>query len=253
MPSKGVVDRQRVANRLIAAARTHAHEVGVRVPSHLAEPPGDGGNPLQPLPSEVTRFQIALARLLDRRLDALVEADEANLAAQRRATPARERRDEVADVLLGKIADLRAAVRVAYGPDGLRELLRLDGPVPREPLALQRWTDLLIAVLGELPAELPPPRWDGLELDLSGTAEDLRVLADALGRALDDVADRCGAIESTQREKDRAIVAFDDTVRGVAPALRGLYRLAGCPEFADRIRSTLPNTRAATAASRKEG
>jgi hypothetical protein len=45
MPSKGVVDRQRVARRLIAAARTHAHEVGVRLPSHLAEPPGDGGTP----------------------------------------------------------------------------------------------------------------------------------------------------------------------------------------------------------------
>lgn len=253
MPSKGVVDRQRVARRLIAAARTHAHEVGVRLLSHLAEPPGDGGNLPQPLPSEVTRIQIALARLLDRRLDILVEADEAHLAAQRHAAPARERRDEVADVLLGKIVDLRAAVRVAYGPDGPRELLRLDGPVPREPLALHRWTDLLLGVLGELPAELPPPRWEGMELDLSGAVEDLRVLADALGRALDDVADRCVAIESTQREKHLAIAAFDETVRGVASALRGLYRLAGCPEFADRIRSTLPNTRAARAASRKEG
>ena len=67
MPSKGLVDRRRVAEALIAAARTHAHEMGVRLPSHLAEPSPDGGIPSPPLPPEVTgpelsRFQVELAR-----------------------------------------------------------------------------------------------------------------------------------------------------------------------------------------------
>jgi hypothetical protein len=252
MPSKGVVDRQRVARRLIAAARTHAHEVGVRLPSHLAEPSGDGGTPSLTHAPELARFQDELARLLERRLDDLIEADAAHLRAQRSASVARARRAEATGGVYRKITDLRAVVRGAYGRDGVRELLWLDGPTPREPLVLQRWTDRLLRVLGELPVELPPPRWKGVELDLSGAAAELRGLADALERAVDDVDDRCRVIESRKREKYRALEVFDETVRGVAPALRGLYRLAGRPELADRVRATLPNTRAATSASRKE-
>ena len=35
MPAKGVVDRQRVAEGLIASARTHAQEVGERLQTNL--------------------------------------------------------------------------------------------------------------------------------------------------------------------------------------------------------------------------
>lgn len=252
MPSKGVLDRQRVGKALIATARTHAHSVGDRLQSKLAVDLPDGETPSQPLPPELTRFQVVLARTLERRLDALVEADGTHLDVRRAVSLARDRRDEAAGALYRKIADLRAAARGAYGRGGLRELLVLDGPAPEGPFGLRRWAERLIAVLAELPSELPPPRWKGLKLSLSGAAEELRALAGALGRALRAVDDEVRKLESTRREKYRAIAAFDETVRGVAPALRGLYRLAGCPELGARIRVTLPNTRAATTASRKE-
>jgi len=248
MPSKGVVDRRRVANRLIAAARTHAHEVGVRLPSHFAAVLAEG----ETLP-DMIRLQLHLARLLEERLDALVEADAAHRVERSGDPEVRGRRDDAAAAVYDRISSLRAAVRVAYGVADADELLQIEGPTPEDPSTLQRLGRRLVVTLRRLPSELPAPRVTGIDLDLSAAAGELQSAVEALDRALEEVACERRRLQSTQRRKDRAVVSFDRAVQAIAPVLKGLYRLAGLLDVADGIRATLPSTRAATAVSRKEG
>lgn len=57
MPSKGVIDRQRIAKSIVAAARTHAHQVGAQL-DELLSPYLFEGETFTP-----TTFQLVIARL----------------------------------------------------------------------------------------------------------------------------------------------------------------------------------------------
>lgn len=251
MPSQGIVDRQRVAQRLIAAARTHAHEMGVRLSSHLAEPLPDG----ETLP-DFTRLHLGLARLVEAHLRVLIDADEACAAELADDPPARRRRDEAAAAVHDHVVAIRQTVRGVHGADRESELLGLRGRTSRAPLVLERQAKGLLHRLQSLEEDrkdLPAPRLRGIELDLGPATEALRTKLAELTAALRDAQVERLQAEEARSHRDEALAAYDDLVRWVADLLRGCYELARLPELARRIRVSPPQRRAAGAATGKEG
>ena len=248
MSSQGVVDRRRVGEALIAAARTHAQKVGERLQTHLADPDRDGGT----LP-DFTRFHLGIARLVETHLAVLLDADEACRAELTDDPPARRRRDGAAAAVYGHIVTVRQTVRGILGADREADVLGLRGRTSETPLVLQRQAQRLLRSLEEHRDELPAPRLRGIELDLAPATEALRAGLAELTAALRDAEVERRQAEKARQRRDQALEAYDDLVRWVAGLLKGCYEMAGLPELARRIRISTPKRRAASAVSGKEG
>jgi len=241
MPSKGVQDRQRVAKALLASARTHARQVGERLQTNLAAVVEDG----ETLP-DLTNLQLLFARLLERNLDALLAADECHLKELDDDPGIRHCRDQAAAELYDQVVAVRRLVRGALGADGETELLGVEGRTASDPLVLQRQAERILRRLREPGAtELAASRFSSVELDLKGIPARLEEKIANLRNALSAVTREQREAVTTQLRKDAAFEAFDDVARGVADTLRGWCQLAGLPEFADRIRLTVPSRRRA--------
>jgi len=238
MPSKGVLDRQRVGQAIIAAARTHAQPVGERLQQTLSAIVADGETL-----SDFTTPQLELARYLERRLADLVAADEAHLEELDDDQEPRILRDEAAAVLYSTLVRIRAVINAAFGSVRGTKFLGVDGDTAQDPLTLHRQASRALARLRQPPAELPTLQVGGVTLDLSGLADELQPATDDLGRALAEVGDERRQAEETLGEKTDALIAFDTAVGGVGRTLIGYYELAGYPNFAERIRLTLPGRR----------
>jgi len=248
MPAKGVVDRQRVAEGLIASARTHAQEVGERLQTNLAEPLPDG----ETLP-DFTRLHLGLARLVEAHLAGLIESDEARVAELADDPPARRRRDEAAAAVYEHIVTVRQTVRGILGADREAALLGLRGRTSETPRVLERQAQRRLQSLEEHRDDLPAPRLCGIELDLEPATEALRARLAELSAALRDADVERLQAEEVRQSRDEALEAYDDLVRWVASLLKGCYEMAGLSECARRIRISRPKRRVADAASGKEG
>jgi len=239
MCSKGVLDRQRVAQAMIAAARAHAEMVGERLHTELAVVLEDGDTP-----PDLTQLQMLFAQLLELRLDALVAAEERHQMELDDDGDARMRRDEASAKVQRQLIALREAVSTVYGSRQVSLVLGIEGPTPQTPLVLLRQARHTLDRL-ERPVEVEPKSalLPAGNLNLAGAAERLREAATALDRALEKVALEEREAETTLRHRDEAIAAFDVTVSGVGLALKAFLSLAGLSEIGERIRLTLPNKR----------
>lgn len=239
MHSKGVLDRQRVARAVIAATRVHAEEVGQRLHAELAVVLEDGDTP-----PDLTRFQMLLAQLLEQRLESLLAAEERHRMELDDDGDARMRRDEASATVQRQIIALREAVSAVYGSDRVPLVLGIDGPTPQTPLVLHRQAQRTLDLL-ERPVEMEPQTelLSAEQLDFTGAAERLQEAATALDRALEKVALEAREAETTLRDRDEAIEAFDLTVGGVGLAHKAFLFLAGLPELAERTRVALPRHR----------
>jgi hypothetical protein len=238
MPSKGIIDRQRIAKTIVAAARMHAHEVGGRLPEVVASFVEEG----ETLP-DFTTFQLQLARYLESRIDTIVQADELHLDELDDDQEPRRRRDRAAEVLYDTLVAVRESLNGPFGAERASEFLGIDGRTSSDPLILFRQADRAWKRLSAESPVLPPTRVDGIQADLGALAAQLRTPLDELGQALQRVDEESRAIESTLREKDLALDAFDLAVRSVGFLIKGLDGLAGFPEFSAKIRLTLPGRR----------
>lgn len=239
MRSKSVVDRQKVAQALIAAARTHAQSVGDRLLPQLATVIPEG----ETLP-DLVQLQELFVRLLEARLKALVEAEEAHRAELDGTPRLRMRRDEASSVVQQQILALREAVSAVYGSEQMPHVLGFDGPTAQTPLDLQRQAQRIVSRLQE-PVTVEPVSevLSAEQLDLTGAAERLRETAQVLDEAIQEVLRKTRQAETTLGRRDEALEAFDVTVRCVGLTLRSFLSLAGFSELADRLRLTLPGSR----------
>lgn len=248
MPTQGVMNRQRVGEALIAAARTHAQKVGERLQTRLAAVLDDGA----PLP-DLTEYQLRLAGVVEKHLALLLAADGARLAELADDSPARWRRDEALAAVREQIVNLRRVVRGLLGSEREPELLGFQGPTADSPLRLSQQAETLLETLREHRGELPAPRLSGVQLDLGPAAETLQTRLHELTAALRDVEVERRQADAFKERRDDAIDSFDRVVRRVAGLLKTCYVEAGLPELARRIRLTPPKRSAASAAGRKEG
>lgn len=247
MPSKGVTDRQRVAEALVATTRTHAHRVGERLQTRFAEVLGDRASLL-----DLTELQLRLAGVVEKRLASLVAVDDARLA-ELAESPARRRRDEAVAAVREQIVNLRRVVRGLLGPEREPQLLGLEGPTADNPLRLSQQAETLLETLREHRGELPAPRVSGVRLDLGPSAEILQTQLHELSAALRDVERERRQADASKERRHDAIESFDRVVRRVAGLLKALYLEAGLPDLCRRIRLTPPQRRVASAAAGKEG
>lgn len=231
MPSKGVLDRQRVGKAIVAAAHTHAREVGERLNADLAVILTEG----ETLP-DFTTLQLQLGRYLQMRLEALVAADEAHVQELDDDQDPRLRRDEAAELLYQKLIEMRETVNAVFGPERAGKLIGIEGDTPRDPLRLHRHATRILDRLRAPGAGLPPQRLRGVQLDPVTLAEELQPATDLLAEAIADVDREQRETETTLTLKTEATEAFDRAVRGVGRILKGCDELADFPEFADKIR-----------------
>lgn len=243
MASKSVLDRQRVGKAIIAAARTHAQEVGERLQAILTPVLEDG----ETLP-DLNQLQLLFARLLQRRLDALVAADECHLTELDDDTDIRQCRDQAAAELYDQVVAVRDLMRAAVGPERETEILGLEGRTPQDPLALNRAAERILCRLQQPGAtELTASRLPSVDLDLGEIPARLEAKIGDLRDALSAVGREEREADTTQQRKNEASAAYDEVARGVADTLRGWCHLADLPNLAERIRVTRPSRRRAAA------
>ena len=238
MASKGILDRHRIAKTIVAAARTHAREVGERLQEVLASAVAEG----ETLPDFVT-FQHQLARYREARIATIVEADKLQLDELDDDLEPRLRRDQAAEAVYDTLVAIRETLTGPFGAERAAKLLGIDGRTSTDPLTLFHQATLALERLTEDSLVLPPARLQGVQLDLGALAAQLQPALDELGQAVQEVDEEQREGETTIREKDLALDAFDVAVRSVGRIVKAFDELAGFPEFSARIRLTLPARR----------
>jgi len=231
MPSKGVLDRQRIGKAIIAAANTHAREVGDRLNESLAVIVAEGETL-----ADFTTLELHLGRYLQMQLDALVAADEVHLEELDDDLDPRLRRDDAAEDLYRKLIEVREGLNAVFGSDQAGALIGIEGVTARDPLALHRQANRALERLRAPDEGLPPQRLAGLQLDTAALADELQPATDQLTQALADVDRELRETETSLGLKTEAIEAFDRAVRGVGRILKGCDELAEYPDFAEKIR-----------------
>lgn len=240
MPSKGVLDRQRIGNSIVAAARTHAAQVGERL-EEILSPFLLEGETFTP-----TTFQLVLARTLEDRLQKLVAADNAHLLELDDDQDPRIRRDEAAQTLYDTVVGIRETLNAAFSAPRTDTLLGIKGKTPADPLKLLGHAQDLLDRLREPTIVVPEQRFGAVQIDLSRLADELQPALDELAEALSDVTREQRETEITLGEKTTALEAFDAIVGGVARALIGFDEMTDHPDFAKKIRLNLPQRGGAT-------
>ena len=238
MATQGVLDRHRIAKKIVAAIRTHAQDVGPRLQEVFAPAVAEG----EPAPDFVV-FQEQLARYLEMRIDRMVEAENVHFDELDDDLGPRRRRDEAAQVCRDKLLALRNALTGAFGAGFGDRLLGVEGRTPQDPLDLFHHGRHALERLTEESLEIPPRRLDGFPVDLGSLATELEPALDQLGDALREVDEEDRQREATIRARDLALDAFDTAVSSIGRIAVAFDNLAGFPEFAGRIRFTLPGRR----------
>jgi hypothetical protein len=240
MASKMVVDRQAVGRDVLAALAVHDGEVADGLRREVGDAAGG-----------VAGMQATLRRRLEGRLEALVAADEEQLAATGDLAAARRRRDAAARDLYRLLVAVRKLAEGLYGA-GARELLRIQGRVAQRPVPMLRQARRVMARLADPAMPRPERRFASATADEGEWAELLAPAIEALAAALrsTDMARR--RVESTLLAKTEALDAYDIAHRRLARYGEALFELAGLPEYASRLRrrpSARPRRRS-TAAER---
>ncbi len=231
MPSKQVVDRQKSATAVGAAADTHGPKVAAAVSEVVASYLQEG----EVMP-DVALLLVLAKRLLDDRTASMVAADEAHAAELGDDAPARDAREETSHALRDLLVTARPLLAGVYGP-GAPAAVGLVGSLPDDPAMLARKAGEVATALGA--ADLGEPRSSYVSLDPTALADDLAIGAAAVDAALKKVAAEVREAETTLTAKHGAIDGYDGAFADVAWALNGVFRLGGERELAERIRPSV--------------
>lgn len=232
MPSKQVLDRQKLARAVLAAASTHSDVIVRELGTLLQAQLGRG----ESLP-DVAFLLTLLSRSLASATETLVAADVAHETELRDDAEPRAARDELVDQLRSELIDLRTTVLGLYGTPGL-VALALVGETPRDAVALSRFAWAVVQACSA-PAALPSPKVRGAKLDLNEIAALLSPLCKQLDAQLTTVAREEREAQVTLATKNAAQERFDQTYGAVASLLSALLVAAGQPELASRVRPSL--------------
>lgn len=228
MPSKQVTDRNRSSNAVIAAARAHGSLIETKLDSTL-QPYAKKG---EKVPAVGLLCEL-LARALEERAEAMVEADNAHEAELDDDDAPRLARDASSDKLYSRTVDVGDIVVGLYGRGQLKPL-GLDGTTPRDANQLLQYTKTIAKNLGSV--TLPKPRVKGSGMNAAEAAEELEELRDVLTSHLKDVAREEREAEQTFVKKHAAIGEYDSTFSSVASLISTLLEVAGESELASRVR-----------------
>jgi hypothetical protein len=144
-------------------------------------------------------------------------------------------RDEAYDGLKSVILEQRDFFAGTFGP-GQAERMGFPSRIGRWHMELLRQGDHLVKHLTDPAAELPPPRFAGVSVDLAQAAAPILPAVERLRSTMDEAGRELKMAELTQVDRNRAMEELDTTLLWSARSLEAIYRLAGETELADRIR-----------------
>lgn len=219
MASKMVERKRADAAYLLAVAKVFVEKSAPEIARQLSPFLSEG--------ESLPRLEILAAltlRRVDRRLERLVAADEANIAARAELSEARGERQRASSVVSDKLCRFRDIGHGLFGRESGGLLLGIDSQIPRQPLALRRSADQALERLRQPDLELPERCLSGVVLNTQELAADLEPATVHLRVALFDVEEKSAAAQLTQDAKDRAMAGFK-AVYG--PSIRLMTDLVG--------------------------
>ncbi len=173
-------------------------------------------------------------RLLDRRLDGAIAAEQAYRRAAIRDKSLRRRRDRATAELNRQLGGLRQIVDLARGKGSSARLLDIKGRTERRQQGIYDQTSDLLARIDELTPGKPV---------LAGVSNDPRVWRGMIEPAYRQLGDLRQLFVQQEKigaglliAKDKAFALFDETARGLVHIAEGECRLVGRNDLAKRIR-----------------
>ena len=228
-PSKSLMQRLASSRVVLWALATH----GPRLAEIFNGPLG------RMLPKGLNEFfeqHVAqLQEVLTTARDVVVASDRALRDQKSLTTSYRKARDAAFSELSPYVAGVRDTFKGACGP-GVVEELGFALRSPEQPAELHEQADHLVTRLSVPDLEIPAIRFRGVNLDPPSVVEEMRPLVERLGLTLQDVARGERESEAMKIAKDEALDAYDRTFLWVARSAESLFKLAGLPEIAQRVR-----------------
>lgn len=230
MRTKQVVDRQKAAQAVAAAAATHSSEIvqGLAARFLPVLKRGEKGPDLGLLCE-------LLQRQTERSIEQLLVAEEAYQKELLDDDPPRRERDEAAGALSDSLIELREVLVGVFGAAVLKEAGFTQG-TPQDPVQLSRLGGQVAQAL--LTVKLPPPRVPGATLDVKAISAELSKRRARLDTAMAAVARETREAQAALSQRNTALSEFDESQAGVAAVLAGLLQLAGKRDLAERVRPT---------------
>lgn len=231
MRTKQVVDRQKEAQAVIAAGRTHATELVTL----LSERQGPLLKRGEKLPDYGLQIEL-LMRQLEQSTAHLVQTDDAYQRELLDDEGPRRERDEATEGLAVYLIELREVLTGLYGAQVLLPA-GFSQQTPRDSVLLSRFASQVQSALGAV--TLPAPRVKGAQVDIKATVAELDKRRARLDSAVAAVARETREAQAAMSLRNDAQDQFDDVYAQVSTVLSGLLRLAGKPDLADRVRPTI--------------
>lgn len=222
MQQKMSSDRLKSALFVTQAARTHRAALVAGLSTRLNRPALDAGALID-----------GIADGIDGAAEGLRVAAQAHRDELGDDPAVRAERDARAEALYGQMIAVREALGGIYGPACL-EALTQTGRLPPRPDMLLESAEALVRAL---PVVLPQhtPRF-GAGFDPAEIVESIQAGIEPLRAALKAVAREVREAEATLVQRNKARDLYDAIFSDGANALSGLFRLAGMPEHAKRVR-----------------
>ncbi len=247
MANKMVTDRSADASLLSAASDIFMREVSPALNGTLSPFVGEG----EPVP-ELTTLPVLASRLVNQRLDHLVEADKANIDARAGLIEPRKRRDEAFSQANDTVYRVRDVCRGLYGPELCARIVPDDGRIPQRPKAFLHMGEHVLERLRDAERSLPSQTLVGIEVERVELSTNFEADLEELDEALDEVDVKSREAEITQTVKNEAMREFNVTFSAAVKLLEASAVLAGKPELAERVRPTRSSRSSGKNAESKE-
>lgn len=228
MRTKQVVDRQKEAQAVVAAGRTHQGELAARISERLTPVLKRG----EKLPDFALVVEL-LSRDLEQATTELVKADDSYQRELSDDEAPRRERDAALAALADALVELREVLTGIYGAAVLKDA-GFSQVTPRDPVLLVRFAGQVQRGLSEI--SLPAPRIKGAQLDVKATVADLGQRCVRLNSAVAAVTRETREAQAALSLRNEAQEHFDRGYTEVSTVLAGLLRLAGQADLADRLR-----------------
>ncbi len=233
MANKMVTDSSADASFLSAAAATFPREVVPALKEVLSPLVGE----CQTMP-DVESLPVLAAKLAERRLERLIEADKANLDAQAALLEPRKRRDGAFSHAYDTLFKIRDFCRALYGRKLAARIVPNGQRIPQRPKAFVHTARHVLERLWDLERELPPQELEGIDVQRVQLSKNFTSDVEELDGSLDEVDLKRREAEITQEAKNEALREFKATYGAAVRLLEALAILAGKPELAARVRPT---------------
>lgn len=231
MPSKPVIRRQKAADVLRSAIKTHQDVAAESLTEVLTPLLAEGETVI-----DLATFQSHLLRLVTRHEEEMVAADQAHDDEIKGNAGPRRRRDRIARDLGQRLRQCRQAALGAFDADEAKDFLKLDGSIDdRDAESLLRQVRQVVSHLRNTNLAAPSGVLESSTFDREGWADMLEPPMEELQAAVDAVADEVSDDQETRVVRLAALDRMDDTLITVSHLMQYVYRLGGNRGFESAV------------------